>query len=84
MVILRQTMAELFDSLPTGPVIRIFMQYSTTSSSQPEALNDVIIGIFVSRIVSDIDFKFRDPGLNRYRQICLKVVGHGIFTASLR
>ena len=36
MVILRQTVAELFDTLSTGPVLRTFLQYSVTFCSRLE------------------------------------------------
>ena len=50
MWILRQTVANLFDSLPTEPVLRTFIQYSITFRSQPEAANDVIISVAVADI----------------------------------
>ena len=41
-VILRQTLADLFDSLLTEPVFRTFMHYSITFCSRLEANSDIV------------------------------------------
>ena len=53
-VILRQTKTEVFDSLPAGPVLRIFMQYSMTYRSLPEAVSDVISGVALAWVGMDV------------------------------
>ena len=42
MVIFRKIVAELFDSMPVGPVLRTYMQYTVTVLSLPEVASDVI------------------------------------------
>ena len=46
-VILRQTVAEVFDSLPAGPTLCTLMKYSVTFCSRLEADSDVISGEIV-------------------------------------
>ena len=74
MVILRQNVAELFDSVSA---LCTFMQYSITFCSRPEAASEVMS--FVSHTVYDIAVKFCDPGSIRYREIRLRVVGEEHF-----
>ena len=52
-----------------GPVLHNFVQYLVTFSSRPEADNDVVSNTFVWPIVLDKYAKFRDPSLNRSREI---------------
>ena len=54
MVILHQTVAESFDSfMPTGPVLRTFMQFSVIFWSLLEEARDVICDEFVAPVVLD-------------------------------
>ena len=71
---LRQTVTELFDSVPAGPVVRHFVEYSIAFCSRPKAANDIISGMFVRLIVPDKAPKLRDPGLNSSREIRPKTV----------
>ena len=78
-VILRQTVTELFHSLLAGPVLRTFVQYSIAFCTRQEAANDVMSGLFVRLIVPNKIVKFRDPCLNRSREIRPKAIGDGSF-----
>ena len=69
MVILHQTLAELFDSLPAGPVSRTVMQYSNTFCSRPEAVSDVISGVAVNYVGMDVREIFSDSRSNRSQDI---------------
>ena len=75
-------MAELFDSLPTAPVLRTFAQYLIAFCSRLETASDVISGRFVGSIICDEDVKFHDPHLNHSREIPPEAVGGGIFDRS--
>ena len=57
-------MAELFDSLPAGPVSRTFAQYLIAFCSRLEVASDVVSGRFVTPIVPDKCVKFGDSCLN--------------------
>ena len=50
MVIMHQTVNELFDYMPAGPVKCSFMQYSITFCSQPEVASDVLAGVAVEDV----------------------------------
>ena len=77
--ILCSTVVELFNSLPTTPVLRTFVQYLIgLFRSRPESASDVISGKFVGPIVPDSHIKLRDPCLNYSREIPSKAVGGGI------
>ena len=65
--------------MPVSPVLRTFVQYLIAFFSRPEVASDVISGNFVGPIVHDTPVKFRDPRLNRYREILPAAVGSGIF-----
>ena len=77
-LISRQTIAQLFDSLTTGLVLRTFMQYSVTYCSRSEAASGVISGTFLSHVGPDKVEKFRNHVLNRSREVRLHVAGDGI------
>ena len=62
LVILRKTVAELFDSLQAAPVLRTFLQYLVAFRS-PSYLADLWGRLPDKRI------KFRIPRLNRYGEI---------------
>ena len=79
MVILYQTMAKLFDYLLAGPFKSTSMRYLVTSDNRLETASDVISSVFDSRVVSQYAVKFRDPGLNRCKEIRLQVAGDCIF-----
>ena len=72
-------MAELFDPLQSGPVLRTFVQYLITFSSRLETASDVISGKFVRPIVRHKHTQFCDSRLNRSREIPPEVVECGIF-----
>ena len=78
-VTLHLTVADLFDSLLSGPVLRTVMQYSMTICSRPEAAIDVISDRFLWLIFPDKNIKFCDPHLNRSWEIWPQTVGGGIF-----
>ena len=61
-----------------GAVLRTFVQYFIAFYSRPETASDFISGEFVGPIVHDTTVKFRDPRLNRSRQMSSKAVGGGI------
>ena len=63
-MILRQTAAELFDSLVAGPVLRTYTQCSTAFLQPMEGAGHVISGVCMSRTVPDMCVQFRDPHLN--------------------
>ena len=64
-----QTVTELFDPLPAGPILRKLMQHSFALCSRSEAANDVAFGPLVRLIDPGKFIKFRDPRLNRSREI---------------
>ena len=66
--------ADFFNALPAAPVLRTFVQYLIAFFGRPEAAIDVICGAFVGQIVFDKDVKFRDPCLNRCREILPEAV----------
>ena len=78
---LHDTVAELFDSLLTGPVSRTntFMEYSITFCSRPEAAIDVMSTHVMHIVADNAAVKCRDLRLNCSREICIQVVGDGIF-----
>ena len=57
-------MAELFDLLPVGPVLRTFAQYLIAFCSRPEAASDAMSSSIVGLIAPDKYVKYRDPCLN--------------------
>ena len=63
-MILRQTVTEVFDSLPAGPVLRTCMQHSTAFCSRLEPTINVISGVFTMLIV----LIKPDRGLTRNRR----------------
>ena len=65
LVILRQTVAELLDSLLAGPVLRTFVQYSVAFCSRPKAANDVISGVAVDYVRMNVLVKFINSRSNR-------------------
>ena len=69
LVILGETVIELFDSL--SGLARFAYVYAVFKAfcSLLEAISDVISGKFVGPIVLDKCVKFRDPCLNRSRDI---------------
>ena len=67
-MILRQTAADVFDSLTTGLVLRTFMQYLIIFCSQQDAASDVIFGATVDLVGFDVLLKFGDLSLNCSRE----------------
>ena len=72
-------MTELFDSLPSGPVLRTFVQYLIAFCSRSETASCDRSDRFMRLIVPDKTFQFRDTCLNRYGEIRPKAIGGGIF-----
>ena len=72
-------MDDLVDILAAGPVSYTFMEYSKAFCHLPEVASDVLLGTFVSLIVSDNDIKFGKAGLNRSRENRLQVVSDVVF-----
>ena len=75
-------MAELFYSLPTGPVLRItFVQYFNCilQLTGPEATSDVASGRCVGPVIPDNRVKFGDLRTNLSREIPPEAVRGGIF-----
>ena len=64
-VILRQTVADLFDSLPAGPALCTFMQYPVIFCSRPEEAGDVMSCMVVDYIGVGVRVKFSDSRSNR-------------------
>ena len=58
LMILEETMAEVFDYLPGGPVLRTFMQHSAADRKQ--------IAMFAWLMVPNNIATFRDPCLNSF------------------
>ena len=58
MVILGQTVAELFYFLPAAFVLRTFVQYLIAFCSRPETANEVIFGKFERLFVPKRSEKF--------------------------
>ena len=77
-VILPETVTELCASTPATPVLRTFVQYLIAFFSRPKTASDVICGKFIGAVVRDKRVKFRDPRLNRSREIPPKAVCGGI------
>ena len=73
-------MAELFDSLPTAPVLRTFVLYLIAFCNQPKAASDVISDRFVVPTVPDKRAIFREHRLNHSREIPPAAVGGGKWT----
>ena len=73
MVILRQNIYIAsktwlnYSTLQNRPVLCIFVQYSVTFGSRPEAASHVISGVFMGQPIVDKVVKFGDPLLNRFR-----------------
>ena len=65
MVILRETVAELFNSMPAGSVLCAFVQYLIILSSLPDVASGVISGTFVRQIDLVTAIKFGIWGLHR-------------------
>ena len=77
---LRQTMAELFNSMPVGPAFWTFRQHSIIFCSLLKVATDVI-----SRNSQDrLYFMALYSGFHRCRDIWLKVVGDGILMSFYR
>ena len=57
-------MAELFDSLPAGPILRTFVQYLIAFCSRLEVACDVIFGVAVDQVGMDVPVKFGDSRSN--------------------
>ena len=76
--ILRQSVAELIDSLLAGPILRTVVQYSITFCSRLEADSEVLPGTFMWVIVPDKAVRFHVPCLNRSREIRPKAIRDGI------
>ena len=72
-------MAELFDSLQAGPVLRTCVQDSVAFCNRPETAGDIISGRFVGPVVFDERVKFHDPRLNCSEESQPKAIGCGIF-----
>ena len=64
-----------------GPVSHTFVQHLIAFCSRPEAASDIIFGASVGLIVPNKPVKFRDPRLNRFREIPPEAVGSGIFNS---
>ena len=63
-------MAELLDSLAGRTRFRIpFEQYLVALCSRPEVTCDVILGVFVGRVVPGNHVKFGNPRLKLSREI---------------
>ena len=65
MAIFRQTVAELFNFMPAGPVSCTFMQYSVALCTLLEVASGVISGVIVEVIDVDIVVKFDGSTSNR-------------------
>ena len=70
--------AELFYSLPAGPISRTFVRYLFAFCSRPEAASDVIFSILVRLSLPNKSVKFCDPLLNS-QKIAPEAIGGGIF-----
>ena len=68
-----QTVPKLINSIPAGPVLCTFMQYSITICNLAEAAH-VVSGIYVNQILFGNDVKFVYPGLSSCREIPLKLL----------
>ena len=79
LVILRLMGAELFVSLPVGPVLRTYMQYSVAFWSLLEIASCVISSRCMWLTIHHKCLQFCEPRLNRSEEIPRKVVGGGIF-----
>ena len=73
--ILPQTVTESCASMPAAPVLRTFVQHVIAFCSRLEAASDAISGTLMRMDVSDKCVKFRDPRLNRSREIRPEAVG---------
>ena len=71
LVILRQTVTELWTSMPTAPVLRAFVQYLIAHCRWPEAASGVIFGMFVDPTGMKVHVKFCDSRSNRSEDIRL-------------
>ena len=77
-MILRQTVAELFDPMVGGTAVVTFMEEPITVCSTPKGANDVISSTHVRHIVLDNVVKFVYPRVHCCRDIGFQVVGNGI------
>ena len=68
-LILRQTIAKLFDSMPAGPVLYISVQYSISFCSPREAVSDVVYGVGAEEADFDVHANLCDSGSNRPRKM---------------
>ena len=68
----------LFDR--PDPFSRAFVLYLIALCNRPETASEVVSGRFVCSIVPDKCVKFRDPRLNRSREIPPGAIGGGILT----
>ena len=66
------------------PFFQTVAQYFVAFCCRPEAASDVMSSSFVGAIIRDKDAKFRDPYLNRSRQIPPEAVGRGSFDDFVR
>ena len=69
---------------PAEPVLRTFVQYLIAFCSRPETDSDVLAGKFLVSIVPDKLVEFRDPRLNRSREIKPNAAGGDIFDGLFR
>ena len=67
--ILCSTVVELFNSLPTAPVLRTFVQYLIAFCGRPEAAGDVISGVSLDYIYVGVLVKFGDYRPSRSRDV---------------
>ena len=80
LVILPQTVTELYTSMPASPVLRTFFCAVLNHILHPIGkASDFISGNRVGSIVHDKPVKFRDPSLNRSREIPPEAFGGCIF-----
>ena len=55
LVILRQTVTELWVSMPTAPALRTFVEYLIAFCSRTETASDVVSSQFVQHIAHDTE-----------------------------
>ena len=77
-MILRQTVTELFDCL-LDPFDALLCSIQLHCAAGWKEAKDVISSSSVRLIVPDEAVKFRDPGLNRSRELRLEAVRYGNF-----
>ena len=67
--ILRRTWAELFDSLPVGPVLRTYNAVFNFSLQPNESVSHVMSGRYMRLTVPNKCVQLCDPSLNRSGEI---------------